>query len=97
MSLSDLPACSAPRSLYQIHSWTRDLCHFGPSSCNAAGQLTRLILPDLGLNCPVFPAMLGQLPALRRLDLSQNVLGKADVNQVAQVHTADNSPGVGVD
>eukprot|EP00775_Hariotina_reticulata_P004430 gene4430-4685_t len=83
---ADSPFCSviAPRSLYQTHSWTRDLCHFGPSSCNAAGQLTRLILPDLGLNCPVFPAMLGKLPALRRLDLSQNVLGKSDVDQVAQ-------------
>jgi hypothetical protein len=41
--------------------------------------------------------MLGQLPALRRLDLSQNVLGKADVNQVAQVRSVDSSPGVAVD
>jgi hypothetical protein len=56
-----------------------------PNSCNAAGQLTRLILPGTGLACPSFPAQLGSLVALRRLDLSANNFAGVALADVAGI------------
>jgi hypothetical protein len=64
-----------------------DPCHLAPSACNAQGRLTRLALPVMGLACAAFPAQLGKLTALTRLDLTGNNLEGVSMEQVAQVGT----------
>jgi hypothetical protein len=77
--------CSVKQSLVPDHSWVVDPCHLAPSACNADGHLTRLALPALGLACGGFPAQLGGLRFLQRLDLSGNNLEGATLEQVAEV------------
>jgi hypothetical protein len=77
--------CSAKQSLVSNHSWVVDPCHLAPSACSADGHLTRLALPVLGLACGGFPAQLGGLRFLQRLDLSGNNLEGATMQQVAEV------------
>lgn len=81
LSLPHFP--SAPKALSPSHDWSSDLCHLAPSGCNAAGQLTHLVLPGLGLSCPDVPPQLAALPALHKLDLTGNDLGAATVAGVA--------------
>jgi hypothetical protein len=76
---------SAKQSLGDGHPWLVDPCHLAPSACNADGHLTRLALPALGLACGGFPAQLGGLKALTRLDLTGNNLEGASWQQVAEV------------
>jgi hypothetical protein len=80
--------CSAKQSLVPDHSWVVDPCHLAPSACNADGHLTRLALPALGLTCGGFPAQLGGLKFLQRLDLSGNNLEGATLEQVAEVRAS---------
>jgi hypothetical protein len=54
------------------HTHTHTHAHVHAHAHAHAGQLTRLILPGVGLTCPSFPQQLSQLTALRRLDLSAN-------------------------
>lgn len=77
----------APKALLDESEsdWASDLCHIPPNSCNAAGQLTHLILPGVGLSCSSFPPQLGRLTELRRLDLSGNKLEGISINDVAAV------------
>eukprot|EP00879_Flechtneria_rotunda_P019159 GHRR01020114.1.p1 GENE.GHRR01020114.1~~GHRR01020114.1.p1 ORF type:complete len:289 (+),score=71.98 GHRR01020114.1:125-991(+) len=82
---SDFCSFVVPKSLKQAHAWTSDLCHMAPNSCNKLGQLTRFVLPTLGLSCPTFPKQLGQLPALTHLDLRGNSFGQATFADVAEV------------
>uniref|UniRef100_A0A383V4J4 Leucine-rich repeat-containing N-terminal plant-type domain-containing protein n=1 Tax=Tetradesmus obliquus TaxID=3088 RepID=A0A383V4J4_TETOB len=83
----DSPFCAviAPQSLSNNHPWVVDPCHLAPSSCNAEGRLVRLALPVMGLACKEFPAQLGALTALRRLDLTGNNLEGVDMADVAKV------------
>lgn len=87
LPLSPPASCSAPDTLATNHSWTTDLCHLAPSSCNADGHLTRLALPGLGITCPEFPTQLGKLKHLTRLDLSGNDLEAATMQDVEEVHS----------
>jgi len=83
--LATAGSCRAPKALADKHTWDQDLCHFAPSSCNAQGHLTRLMLPVLGMRCPAFPSKLARLPALTQLDLSGNSFGEVRAEEVARV------------
>jgi hypothetical protein len=78
---------SAPQSLADDHPWIVDPCHLAPSACNAAGHLTRLALPVMGLACAAFPAQLGKLQALQRLDLTGNNLEGVSMDDVVKVRS----------
>eukprot|EP00775_Hariotina_reticulata_P012359 gene12359-12494_t len=84
-NITDSAFCSviAPKALADKHTWDQDLCHFAPSSCNAQGHLTQLMLPVLGMRCSTFPSKLASLPALTRLDLSGNSFSELTAEQVA--------------
>ncbi len=64
-------------------AWVQDMCHSPGSTCDAEGKLRRLDLAGQGLQCPKFPAQVGQLSALRVLDMSYNLM---------QVRQTDISP-----
>ena len=77
--------CSATKSLAPKHNWMDDLCHLPTNRCNSSGYLTELVLSDMGLRCKEFPSDLGDLQALRRLDLSNNRLTNVTFKDVADV------------
>ncbi|KAI8474461.1 MAG: hypothetical protein J3K34DRAFT_132199 [Monoraphidium minutum] len=64
---------------------TTDLCQVGPFMCTPDGRLQKLMLGGAWLNCPAFPAAVGEFSALRALEFEVADFGKDSFANAAKV------------